>query len=69
MKGTIINTDGIFEIKYEVLMPHAGVSKKGTGPGVGKKIYDTRTIIIENIANYKVGDEVEFYINNKKAII
>ena len=69
MTGKIINTNGNFEIEYKVLIPHAGISKKGTGPGVGKKFYDVRTITIEDIGNHKEGDEVEFFINNKKAII
>jgi hypothetical protein len=52
MTGKIINKNGIFEVEYKVLMPHAGVSKKGTGPGVGKKLYDTRTIVVEDIGNH-----------------
>jgi len=60
----------IWEIEYQQLLPHAGISKKGTGPGVGKKIYTTKRIPLHPQDVYKMagklfdGKEVEFEIDH-----
>ncbi len=64
--GTIV-----WEVEYQELLPHAGISKKGTGPGVGKKFYSTKRIPLHPQDIYNVdgtlfaedGKEVEFKID------
>ncbi len=61
-KGICKKNPNGWEIEYEELQPHAGVSKMGTGPGAGKKIYVTKTIPVHP-SDFKFceeGQELEF---------
>ena len=69
----LLNSDtNIWEVEYDHLLPHAGISKKGTGPGVGKKIYTTERIPLhpQDIYNSdgtlfaEDGKEIEFEIDH-----
>lgn len=59
-------------VEYQQLLPHAGVSKMGTGPGVGKKFYVTKTIPLHphDVFNpdgtlfAEDGKEIEFEIDH-----
>lgn len=62
----------VWEVEYQEFLPHAGISKKGTGPGVGKKVYITKNIPLhpQDINNVdgslfaEDGKEVEFEIDH-----
>lgn len=62
---------GSWKVEYEKLLPHAGISKKGTGPGVGKKIYITKSIPLhsKDISMVTENMEVEFEIDGSFAIL
>lgn len=61
-----------WEVEYDHLIPHAGISKIGTGPGVNKKIYEKRRIALHPSDLYNPdgtlfpydGREVEFEIDH-----
>lgn len=77
MKGTIIksemtdlnhkslNPNSEWEVEYKKHTPHAGISKKGTGPGVGKKIFETKRLPLHpsDIQFAEEGKEIEFEID------
>lgn len=73
-QGVWENDQGYFivwKVEYEKLLPHAGISKKGTGPGVGKKTYITKSIPLhlDDISMVTENMEVEFEIDGSFAVL
>lgn len=46
MKGKLVKINGEWMVEYDHHHVHAGISKMGTGPGVGKKITEKKRLPI-----------------------
>lgn len=69
MQGTLKYIDNGWVIQYNYKHPHAGISKKGTGPGVSMPYTDKRIVFlhpydIKKLQPEDSGRSVEFDIHN-----
>ncbi len=68
MKGILIKNNEVWYVRYDYLSPHAGISKKGTGPGVTRVFCEVNELMIHLQSdfpeNVEEGQEVEFEIKN-----
>lgn len=65
MKGILRNINNEWVVKFQQHIPHAGVSKMGTGPGANRKIYLDSNLPVHPscesfLHKYIDGNEVEF---------